>query len=79
MTSGRGIADPIIITAKKIFHGRTLAELSATGQENYHEGFMYGGEMVQGLKFVEYNNVEELKKLAEEMNQTQEDLVKLGR
>ena len=35
--------------------------------------------MVQGFKFVDYNNVEELKKLAEEMNQTQEDLVKLGR
>ena len=31
MTSGRGIADPIIITAKKIFQWRTLAELSATG------------------------------------------------
>jgi len=79
MTSGRGITDPIIITAKQSFHGRTLAALSATGQPKYHEGFTYGGEMVQGFKYVEYNNVEELKKLVEEMNETPEELEKLGR
>jgi acetylornithine aminotransferase len=79
MTSGRGITDPIIITAKKSFHGRTLAALSATGQPKYHEGFTYGGEMMQGFHYVEYNNVEELEKLVEEMNQTPAELEKLGR
>jgi len=79
INSGRGITDPIIITAKQSFHGRTLAALSATGQPKYHEGFTYGGEMVQGFRYVEYNNVEELEKLVEEMNQTPEELEKLGR
>lgn len=79
MNSGREITDPIIITAKQSFHGRTLAALSATGQPKYHEGFKYGGEMVQGFTYVEYNNIEELKKVVEEMNTTPPELEKEGR
>lgn len=59
--SNRGITKPVIITAKQSFHGRTLAALTATAQPKYHEGFSYGGEMVQGFESIEYNNVEELK------------------
>lgn len=79
INSGREITDPIIITAKQSFHGRTLAALSATGQPKYHEGFKYGGEMVQGFTYVEYNNIEELKKVVEEMNTTPPELEKEGR
>jgi acetylornithine/N-succinyldiaminopimelate aminotransferase len=75
----RGITDPVIITAKQSFHGRTLAALSATGQPKYQEGFTYNGEMVQGFKYVEYNNVEELKAMFEEMNTTPEEHAKEGR
>ncbi len=49
----RGINDPVILTAQASFHGRTLAALSATGQERYHEGFQ---PLVKGFKFFEYNN-----------------------
>lgn len=79
INSGREITDPVIITAKQSFHGRTLAALSATGQPKYHEGFTYGGEMVQGFTYVEYNNIEELKKVVEEMNTTPPELEKEGR
>lgn len=33
------ISEPEIITAHKSFHGRTLAALTATGQEKYHKNF----------------------------------------
>lgn len=75
----RGITDPVIITAKQSFHGRTLAAISATGQPKYHEGFTYNGEMVQGFQYVEYNNLEELKAMVEEMNTTPEEHAKEGR
>jgi acetylornithine/N-succinyldiaminopimelate aminotransferase len=58
--SNRGISKPVIITAEKSFHGRTLAALSATGQEKYHKGFGYDGKMVPGFRFVPYNDVEAL-------------------
>lgn len=70
--SDRGITDPVIITAKQSFHGRTLAALTATGQPKYHKGFGYGGEMVRGFSYVEYNSNEELIAMVEEMNQTPE-------
>eukprot|EP00550_Attheya_septentrionalis_P011974 CAMPEP_0198304014 /NCGR_PEP_ID=MMETSP1449-20131203/57182_1 /TAXON_ID=420275 /ORGANISM="Attheya septentrionalis, Strain CCMP2084" /LENGTH=482 /DNA_ID=CAMNT_0044006525 /DNA_START=933 /DNA_END=2381 /DNA_ORIENTATION=- len=68
--ANRGITDPVIITAIDSFHGRTLAALSATGQPKYHKGFTYGGKMVQGFEYVPYNNVEDLEKMVNEMNQT---------
>eukprot|EP00545_Synedropsis_sp_CCMP1620_P005207 CAMPEP_0119014284 /NCGR_PEP_ID=MMETSP1176-20130426/9452_1 /TAXON_ID=265551 /ORGANISM="Synedropsis recta cf, Strain CCMP1620" /LENGTH=457 /DNA_ID=CAMNT_0006967439 /DNA_START=97 /DNA_END=1471 /DNA_ORIENTATION=- len=63
----RGVKKPVIVTAKQSFHGRTLAALTATAQPKYHEGFTYDGEMVPGFKYVEYNNVEDLKKVVEEI------------
>lgn len=77
--SNRGITDPIIITAEQSFHGRTLAAISATAQPKYHKGFSYGGEMVQGFKYVPYNNKEALKKLVKEMNETPEEDAANGR
>ena len=75
----RGITDPVIITAKQSFHGRTLAAISATGQPKYHKGFTYGGEMVKGFQYVEYNNLEELQAMVDEMNVTPEEDAKAGR
>lgn len=65
-----GITQPIIITAKQSFHGRTLAALSATGQPKYHQGFGYGSSdynMVQGFKYVTYNNAEELEQIVNDI------------
>lgn len=77
----RGITDPVIITAKQSFHGRTLAALSATGQPKYHEGFGYGpnNDMVQGFEYVEYNDKEDLERMVKEMNQTPIEDAKEGR
>uniref|UniRef100_A0A7S2R4J0 acetylornithine transaminase n=1 Tax=Eucampia antarctica TaxID=49252 RepID=A0A7S2R4J0_9STRA len=66
----RGITDPVIITAHQSFHGRTLAAISATGQPKYHEGFTYGGEMVPGFAYVDYNDKEALTKLVNELSET---------
>tara|TARA_B100000700_G_scaffold326942_1_gene439999 strand:- start:2117 stop:3298 length:1182 start_codon:yes stop_codon:yes gene_type:complete len=60
-----GIDLPLILTAKNSFHGRTLATISATGQENYHRGFE---PMVEGFHFFTYNNLNSIEKLIEELN-----------
>jgi len=44
-----------IITMRDSFHGRTLATLSATGQEKVHKGFE---PLVEGFTFVEFNSLE---------------------
>ncbi len=46
-----------IITLKNAFHGRTLATLSATGQEKYLEGFE---PRTEGFKQVPFNDIEAL-------------------
>jgi acetylornithine/N-succinyldiaminopimelate aminotransferase len=43
-----------IITMKDSFHGRTLATLSATGQEKVHKGFE---PLVPGFAFVDFNSL----------------------
>lgn len=48
-----------IITALNSFHGRTLATLSATGQEKLRKGF---GPSVPGFSHVEFNNIAALEK-----------------
>jgi len=47
-----------IITMKDSFHGRTMATLSATGQEKIHKGFE---PLVEGFSFVEFNSVAAVK------------------
>ncbi len=46
-----------IITALNSFHGRTLATLTATGQEKFQKGFE---PLVPGFKYVEFNNIKDL-------------------
>ncbi|MGQ9570924.1 MAG: acetylornithine transaminase [Thermodesulfovibrionales bacterium] len=47
-----------IITAENSFHGRTLAALTATGQEKFQKGFE---PLVPGFKHVPFNNIKALK------------------
>lgn len=47
-----------IITFKNSFHGRTLAALTATGQDKYKKGF---APLPEGFKIVEFNNLNEVK------------------
>lgn len=46
-----------IITLKKSFHGRTMATLSATGQEKIQKGFK---PLLEGFEYVELNNINDL-------------------
>lgn len=59
-STGDGL--PVIITAKRSFHGRTLATLTATGQDKYHKDYW---PLVEGFDYVEYNDVEDLKRLGQ--------------
>lgn len=52
-----------IVTLENSFHGRTLATLSATGQEHYHELFQ---PLVPGFLHTPANDFEAFVKLAEE-------------
>lgn len=49
-----------IITFKQSFHGRTLATLSATGQEKIQQGFL---PLVQGFTYLPYNDRDALEEL----------------
>lgn len=51
-----------IITLKNSFHGRTLATLSATGQENYHKDF---GPFLDGFFYAEANNFSDIESLVQ--------------
>lgn len=46
-----------IISALHSFHGRTLATLTATGQDHYHHGF---GQLPAGFDYVPYNDIQAL-------------------
>lgn len=48
-----------IITALNSFHGRTLAALSATGQEKFKKGFE---PLVPGFTHVEFNDIDAIEK-----------------
>ncbi len=51
----RGRTDKFkVVTAKMSFHGRTLATLTATGQDKVKKGF---DPLPQGFAYVEYNDV----------------------
>jgi acetylornithine/N-succinyldiaminopimelate aminotransferase len=53
-----------IITMLKSFHGRTMATISATGQEKVKDGFY---PLLEGFNYVHFNDLEALKK---ELNDT---------
>lgn len=48
------VEQPIILTAKASFHGRTLATITATGQEKYQQGF---APLPEGFAYVPYNDI----------------------
>lgn len=54
-----------IITLKNSFHGRTIATLTATGQDGYHTHF---GPFVEGFVYADANDAESVRKIAEENN-----------
>jgi acetylornithine/N-succinyldiaminopimelate aminotransferase len=58
----RGIARPEIVVYEKAFHGRSIATLSATGNEKVQQGF---GPLVEGFIRVPLNDIEALKKATE--------------
>lgn len=58
----RGITRPEIVVYEKAFHGRSIATLSATGNEKVQAGF---GPLVEGFIRVPLNDVEALKKATE--------------
>jgi len=43
-----------IITMERSFHGRTLATLTATGQEKFHKGY---DPLMPGFKYVPFNDI----------------------
>ncbi len=52
-----------IITLVNSFHGRTMATITATGQEHYHKFF---DPFVKGFKYVESGNTEQFLEMADE-------------
>jgi acetylornithine/N-succinyldiaminopimelate aminotransferase len=58
----RGIENPQIVVYEKAFHGRSIATLSATGNEKVQKGF---GPLVPGFIRVPLNDIDALKKATE--------------
>jgi acetylornithine aminotransferase len=48
------LEQPVILTAKSSFHGRTLATVTATGQPKYQKHFQ---PLVPGFEYVPYNDI----------------------
>jgi acetylornithine/N-succinyldiaminopimelate aminotransferase len=55
----KGIERPVIVVYEKSFHGRSIATLSATGNEKIQKGF---GPLVEGFLRVPLNDIEALKR-----------------
>ena len=55
----KGIERPVIVVYEKSFHGRSIATLSATGNEKIQKGF---GPLVEGFLRVPVNDIEALKR-----------------
>ncbi|PGY15739.1 acetylornithine transaminase [Bacillus sp. AFS031507] len=56
----KGKESPEIVTFQQSFHGRTLATLSATGQEKIQQGFL---PLVSGFNYLPFNDEEALELL----------------
>ena len=54
----KGCSKPEIITAQRSFHGRTMATLSATGQEKVRKGFE---PLLSGFTYVPFNDLQAIK------------------
>jgi len=60
--NNKGISKPTIIVMEGSFHGRTMATLSATGNDKVKKGFT---PLVEGFKHIPYNNIDALNEVAE--------------
>lgn len=58
----KGTDQYLVVTFKQSFHGRTLATMSATGQEKIQKGFY---PLVEGFKYLPYNDFSALEQLSE--------------
>ena len=58
-----GAGRDVIITLKQSFHGRTITTLKATGQDKFHQ---YYFPFTEGFDYATANDIEELKKVANE-------------
>jgi len=58
----KGIDNPVIITAKGSFHGRTMATLSATGNPKVQKGF---APLVEKFIHITYNDIEALNSITD--------------
>ena len=61
----KGIESPTIIVMEKSFHGRTMATLSATGNNKIQQGFQ---PLVEGFIRVPYNDIEAIVQVLAEHN-----------
>ncbi len=59
----QGLTDPCIAVMHGSFHGRTLATLSATGNDKVHEGF---APLVRGFHHLPYDNTDALRELVKQ-------------
>lgn len=60
--NNKGIKNPTIIVMERSFHGRTMATLTATGNDKVKNGFT---PLVEGFKHIPYNNIDALNEVAE--------------
>lgn len=60
--NNKGISNPVIVVMEKSFHGRTMATLTATGNDKVKKGF---APLVEGFKHIPYNNLDALNEIAE--------------
>lgn len=60
------LEEPVILTAKSSFHGRTLATITATGQPKYQENFE---PLVAGFEYVPYNDIEAIEEAITNMDE----------
>lgn len=58
--TAKGIQNPQIITFHNSFHGRTMAGISATGQEKVKTGF---APLLPGFVYADFNSLESVQKL----------------
>ena len=58
---GEGRSD--VVAMENSFHGRTIATLSATGQQKFQVGF---SPLVEGFTFVPFNDMKAIKKAVSE-------------
>ena len=56
----KGISNPIILTMKGSFHGRTTGSMSMTGQQKIRDGF---GDLLPGFDYIEENNLSHLEEM----------------